>query len=419
MKNQIVLGLGFGDEGKGTTVDYLTHSHKNSIVVKFSGGAQTAHNVTTPTGEHHTFSQFGSGTLNGALTMITQHALFEPLAFLNEAQHLYELGVPNPLNMVAIHENALLITLLHQAVTKKKEKVRGEHAHGSCGSGVWEANQYAMLHPESAPRVKDLKNFTLLEKKIQDYAHTITTLNLTEKEELTHETLNLLSTLHDVQFNIVSNDTMGSILETSPHNIFEGTQGTLLDSEYGFLPHVTGTKTTTINAEKIIDEYDLGSYETIGITRTYTTRHGYGPFPTETMSPSYALSHPEPHNKRGTWQGKWRRGTLDLQLLQHSLNMVTRDSPNNHPVDRLMVTHMDIPSPVTLSYNTPVNLNRVFQGREENLKVTELLKTVHPDETLSLAPPETIIDLLTRRLGFPGSFLVSTGPTHNEKKVLP
>jgi adenylosuccinate synthase len=89
----IVVDLGFGDAGKGTVVDWLSRRFPDAIVVRFNGGPQAAHNVVTPEGKHHTFSQFGSGMLvAGVSTHLSKHVLINPLNMWTEAQALAELG---------------------------------------------------------------------------------------------------------------------------------------------------------------------------------------------------------------------------------------------------------------------------------------------------------------------------------------
>ena len=89
-KAYIVTGLGFGDEGKGTIVDYLTKEKDASLIVKFNGGPQAAHNVHTIDGKHHTFSQFGSGSFHpGVKTYLSKYVSVDPLAMLEEGKVLY------------------------------------------------------------------------------------------------------------------------------------------------------------------------------------------------------------------------------------------------------------------------------------------------------------------------------------------
>src|SRR5579864_7866772 len=93
----LVQGLGYGDEGKGSIVDYLVRQEKAPLVVRFNGGAQAAHNVVTDDGRHHTFTQFGSGTFAGARTFLSRFMIVNPFTLLTEAKALEQKGVANPL----------------------------------------------------------------------------------------------------------------------------------------------------------------------------------------------------------------------------------------------------------------------------------------------------------------------------------
>src|SRR5947209_3402554 len=101
MKRAIItIGLGFGDEGKGATIDYLAREYGADLVVRYCGGSQAGHNVQLPDGRRHTFSQFGAGTLaegpGRPKTYLGPNVVIDPPAILREAQHLSELGVDHP-----------------------------------------------------------------------------------------------------------------------------------------------------------------------------------------------------------------------------------------------------------------------------------------------------------------------------------
>ena len=118
----IVIGLGFGDCGKGTIVDHLTRAPGAHTVVRFNGGPQAGHNVVLPDGRHHTFSQFGSGTfVGGVQTLLSRFMLVEPYALLNEANHLVQSGVPDPLDRLWIDKRCAVITPAHQAANRLRE----------------------------------------------------------------------------------------------------------------------------------------------------------------------------------------------------------------------------------------------------------------------------------------------------------
>src|SRR5215467_3672428 len=150
-----IADLGFGDAGKGAITDFLTRRLSAHTVVRFNGGPQAAHNVVTPDGRHHTFAQFGSGTLAGARTHLSRFMLVDPLALVREADHLRDLGVADPYGGLTVDRDALLVTPYHGAANRERERRRGEARHGSCGMGVGEATAYSIDHPDLAPRVGD------------------------------------------------------------------------------------------------------------------------------------------------------------------------------------------------------------------------------------------------------------------------
>ena len=117
----IVTGLGYGDEGKGSTVDFLARRGDATLVVRHNGGPQAGHNVVTSDGKHHTFSQFGAGTLAGAETYLSEFMLINPGNMLREADHLVELGVSNPFDTMHVDLNARIVTPFHVALNRLRE----------------------------------------------------------------------------------------------------------------------------------------------------------------------------------------------------------------------------------------------------------------------------------------------------------
>src|SRR5438132_7610405 len=106
----ITVGLGFGDEGKGATVDFLTRKLEADLVIRYCGGSQAGHNVELPDGRRHTFAQFGAGTLapQQPATYLGPNVVIDPPALLREAEHLAELGVRNPLDRLIVHPRCLV-----------------------------------------------------------------------------------------------------------------------------------------------------------------------------------------------------------------------------------------------------------------------------------------------------------------------
>lgn len=119
MKNDAVIGLAYGDEGKGTTVDYLATQHKPAAVIR-TGGPQAAHNVVTPDGTHHTFAQYGSATFHGTPTIHSKYMMTDLFALINETEKLLDKTGINFLPSLQISENSLLVTPLHSYITRQK-----------------------------------------------------------------------------------------------------------------------------------------------------------------------------------------------------------------------------------------------------------------------------------------------------------
>ncbi|WP_150253622.1 adenylosuccinate synthetase [Nocardiopsis deserti] len=177
--NAVVVDLGFGDAGKGVTVDLLCARRRFGAVVRANGGAQAAHNVVTPDGRHHTFAQFGAGTLapGGPVpTHLSRLMVVDPFALAAEAGHLASLGVPDPFALVTVDRRALISTPWHRAANQTRERARGEARHGSCGMGVGETVAYALARPEDAPTAGDCARPDVLRRKLRrlaDHLHAV------------------------------------------------------------------------------------------------------------------------------------------------------------------------------------------------------------------------------------------------------
>lgn len=339
-----VVDLGFGDAGKGRTIDALARSTGARAVVRFNGGAQAGHNVVTRDGRHHTFSQFGAASfLPGALTILSRHVVFHPTALLVEARVLESKGVNAPLARILVSPDAIVTTPYHQTRNQLRERARGEARHGSCGVGVGDTVEDSLEHEPI--RVKDLGDRTVLARKLAQVRERLrASLVNTEKMDralddtfeddsvFTHW-LDRVIALHR-QLPRWGSDPLRLLLRGSSSTapvLFEGAQGVLLDEWRGFHPHTTWSTCTFENVDSLLAESGFrGEHKRIGVTRTYSVRHGAGPFPTE----SSELALQDRHNTNGVWQGAFRVGHLDTVLLRYAVDVIGK-------LDGIALTHCD------------------------------------------------------------------------------
>ncbi|MBJ8345093.1 adenylosuccinate synthetase [Antrihabitans sp. YC2-6] len=329
----VVVDLGFGDAGKGATVDWLCSQRADldvSAVVRFNGGAQAAHNVVVD-GRHHTFSQFGSGMLSGVQTFLSKHMLVEPIALATESRQLADLGVVQPLSMLSIDERALVTTPIHVAANRTREDRRGRDRHGSCGKGIGETAWYALEFAELAPTVGDCRQPGLLRSKLEAMAEHYGPL-LDGSRHRYPEIADLVGVYTEFAcaVKIVGNGHLGD-LAARGRLVLEGAQGVLLDEWRGFHPYTTWSTVEPSNARRVLAEIGCDPY-VLGVTRSYLTRHGAGPFPTENARLGAVLT--EPHNPSAGYQGAFRVGHFDPVLLRYAMTACGG-------VDGVAISHLD------------------------------------------------------------------------------
>jgi len=303
-------------------------------VVRYSGGAQCAHNVVDGK-KHHTFAQFGSGTLAGANTHLSRFMLVNPSSLWNEARALQDILPGNPYHKLSVERDALVTTPVHILANQVRERLRGNGRHGSCGLGIGETMGYALQYPEDAIRVRDLENLApyyqklrlLVDRKQEELGAPFGKAYAGNMQQM-DTYLERCKYFTDVA-RIVDNDYLQEIMQDGV-TLFEGAQGVLLDQDFGFHPYTTWSDTTFGNATKLIEGFS-GEVVRMGVTRSYMTRHGPGPFPSYDPEMNQV---PEYHNAFGEWQREFRRGPLDLVLLQYALEVIGG-------VDEIAMTHMD------------------------------------------------------------------------------
>ncbi len=333
-----VVGLGFGDEGKGTTVDYLVRKHGARSVVCFTGGPQKAHHVVSPDGSLHCFSQFGSGTMiPGVRTHISSQTFFKPDNLLREAETLRRIGVSDALVRLTIDPRAGLVTDLHGLIGRLLEMSRGENRLGSVGMGVGQAVLDRKSKGFRALTVCDLYNKSILRAKIEDLwdekieQAEMLVQNRPDQRACLDDFLsgNSPSALTDsysefakvcTEALLLDEEFLELCLKRREVIVLEAGQGTLLDPLYGFVPYVTKTPTTSASADRLLapwmDEIELIH---VGAVRAYGHRHGAGPF--VTFDPGFSSDTPDLHNQTNQWQGKFLTGWFDLPAVRYAISV--------------------------------------------------------------------------------------------------
>ena len=352
----VVIGANYGDEGKGLMTDYhAAPAGQNAIVVRFNGGAQAGHTVTTPRGLRHVFSHFGSGTLAGAATFLSRHFVCHPLLFLKEADVLAATvaaaGVA--LAPVFVDERALVSTLYDILVNQIVERHRGAGRHGSCGMGFGETIE-RQLDPEFALSVADLDQGAgyLLRRlaAIRDgyvpqrlAALGIHALGAQDAEWLASDTALQRYVHAAMQFRRATQCAWPEVLRERAQIVFEGAQGLLLDQERGAFPYVTRSHTGVRNALDVATEAGIETLAITYATRAYLTRHGAGPLPGELPGKPYAGIE-DRTNVPNEFQGTLRFAHLDLDWLERTIRTDFADAlacPGMRASLNLAVTCLD------------------------------------------------------------------------------
>lgn len=422
-KAQIIIlaDLAFGDSGKGSWTSFLADRLGARAFVRFNGGCQAGHRVVLADGFDHIYHTFSSGHHHAdAITYLDSHVLVSPHEIVVEALDLKNKGVSNPLDRLVIHQQCPVVTPFHEAASKLRERHREltSKAHGSCGFGIGELMRMRD-NDETVLTINDCRSNSgivdILESiriQLLDSLHEAVSFDYDSSDEahtyiadLIDPTLSKDYAKFISQFitNVVitDDDYLIDLVRNQSHVVFEPAQGVLLDEVYGFYPYNTWSTTTTENAESalsLVNDLSPSSIYRFGIIRSYMTRHGPGPKPTE--DPSFGQELDEPSNFNNRWQKDFRRGPLDLPLIQYAVKV------NPEEFDGILVSHMDHALqlcnsdnklPINRSYREIDSGRTLFKIRQMiqdpmSTSFTELISSLTPEieEVFLSAFPEII-----------------------------
>lgn len=445
----IMTDLSYGDAGKGTTTEYLAAHSKSAAVIRFNGGGQAEHNIVTPDGRHHVFSQFGAGSfIPDVATHLSRDMLVNPINMNAEADHLAEVGVADVWERTTVDGNARIVTPYHRAGNRLRElaRSRGTGRHGSTGQGISEAVMDWIFRDDLTLHAGDITGPGLVDKLEAIRAYKRDQMaglgEMLADDTPDWEALNnpqLSEWFADIytdwakKLRIVAGDHLAQLALQHEHLLFEPAQGVLLDEKRGFHPHTTWSNTTPWNAQKQLEDIDYtGKVTTLGILRAYTTRHGFGPFVTEDQMLDGPLN--EYFNGKGPWQGKFRIGHFDAVAHRYAARAAGHlDGLVVTGVDRVTTlpewkyaTHyeamgdVDTEKYLTMDQSGMVRDIVVGQyGDKEHLKaLTNLMFKAKPHyESIAYPTPEEVVHTIEREMG-QRVVLASHGPTLNDKVVL-
>lgn len=322
---KVVIGANYGDEGKGLMTDYFAAQGEKSLVVRFNGGCQAGHTVTTPDGRRHVFSHFGSGSFTGAATYLSRHYAVNPVLYLKERDKLILLlsGFPQ----VFVDERAPVTTFFDMLINQMVEDYRGANRHGSCGMGFGET---IGRHEGKAFDLvaKDLLNTVELRKKLvrirnEHLPFRCRELGLPDFGQHHHLCTSdvLVDAFISAAEEFLADVTLvrdATLLPRFNNVVFEGAQGLLLDQHRGAFPYVTRSSTGCRNALEVAYEAGLDQIDLTYVTRAYLTRHGAGPMANELPEKPYA-GVVDLTNQPNTYQGALRFAYLDHDLLAKTI----------------------------------------------------------------------------------------------------
>lgn len=320
----VILGLQWGDEGKGKIVDYFAPAYQ--VIARFQGGPNAGHTLYV-NGEKMVLHQIPSGIFHeGIVNLIGNGVVLDPVTLKRECDKVAAMGIDVRKNLF-ISERTNLILPTHRALDKAAEAAKGNEKIGSTLKGIGPA--YMDKTGRNALRVGDLldKNFTTSYIQLRlKHQRLLDNYNFQEDihawEEEFFEAIAFLQSLNIVNGEYFINDKISAGKKV----LAEGAQGSMLDVDFGTFPFVTSSSTISAGVSNGLGVAPNKIKEIIGVTKAYCTRVGGGPFPTE-LHDETGEELRKIGNEFGATTGRPRRcGWIDLVALKFAcmINGVTQ-----------------------------------------------------------------------------------------------
>ena len=399
-ENTLILGLQWGDEGKGKIVDNLSES--TDIVCRFQGGHNAGHTIKV-NGDKTVLHLIPSGILHENTKCLIGNGVVLALDALHkEIENLKEKKISFS-NRFFVSSACTLILPSHISLDKVKDK---KESIGTTGRGIGPA--YEDKIGRRAIRFCDLGQPEILKKKVQTLVgyHNQLLENLYDHDIHDPDAVfNELMEFKDLyeEYCVDSQEIMFEWINNDFSILFEGAQGTLLDIDHGTYPYVTSSSTTVGGVSTGLGVGPKFINKIIGISKAYTTRVGEGPFPTELFDESGALLAKK-GNEFGATTGRPRRcGWLDLVLLKKAIFI--------NSVTDLCITKLDVLDEmeeinVCINYENGSPIYKSFEGW--------LTKTEGITEFSKLPEKAKIYIQFIEQFVKCNASIISTGPSRNQ-----
>ena len=326
MKVDVLLGLQWGDEGKGKVVDVLTPHY--DVVARFQGGPNAGHTLEFE-GKKYVLRSIPSGIFQqGQVNLIGNGVVLDPVLFMEEAESLRESGIDLP-KVLKISKKAHLILPTHRLLDAANEAAKGAGKIGTTGKGI--GPTYTDKISRNGLRVGDTIAPDFKERyeaAKERHFKAMASLGVTSHPtlaELEEKWFDAVKYLHTYEL-VDSEHLINKYLNDGKKILCEGAQGTMLDVDFGSYPFVTSSNTITAGACTGLGVAPGKIGDVYGIFKAYCTRVGSGPFPTELFDADGKRMRDIGH-EYGAVTGRERRcGWIDLVALRYAvmINGVTK-----------------------------------------------------------------------------------------------
>lgn len=326
---ELIVGLQWGDEGKGKIVDHLAQTH--DYVCRFAGGHNAGHTIVVD-GKKYALHLIPSGVLNPkAKNIVGNGVVLSPVDFIKEMVQFDNLE-----GRLFISDKAHMLLPYHALIDQAKERMKGDKAIGTTGKGIGPA--YGDKIARVGHRMGELHDTEKLASKIVDFFEQnqaifdVMGIERPHKEALLEELNGYAKVLtpHIVD----TTQLIWQVLDEGKKILLEGAQGSMLDIDHGTYPYVTSSTTVSAGACSGLglNPKDLG--KVTGIAKAYCTRVGNGPFPSEDLGEEGEMLRKNGH-EFGTTTGRPRRcGWFDAVAMRHAVRV--------NGVDQVSLMKLDV-----------------------------------------------------------------------------